>query len=124
EVIYFSSDPDSPVISAHREHGTSGLGSVRGTRAVIIQEGEILLVNGSNEIPLAALAEITLGQGIDALTEMENILAGVAAVWALGVAPDLIRQGIKDFYRARADANEIADAEKAGQQNQALELAC
>jgi cyanophycin synthetase len=123
EVIYFSADPESPVISAHREHGTTSLGSVPGTRAVIIQGSEILLVNGSNETPLVALAEIALGQGMDALIEVENILAGVAAAWALGIAPDLIGQGIKDFYHAREIAKAMAEAEKTSQQNEALELA-
>jgi cyanophycin synthetase len=124
EVIYFSADPESPVISAHREHGTSGLGSVRGTRAVIVRDNEILLADGSNETPVAALAEIALGNHVDARTEVENILAGVAAAWAFGIAPALIRQGIKDFYHARADARAIAETNKTGQQNPALELTC
>ncbi|PTR16919.1 MULTISPECIES: cyanophycin synthetase [unclassified Nitrosospira] len=124
EVIYFSADPESPVISAHREHGTNGLGSVRGTRAVIVRDNEILLANGSNETPVAALAEIAFGNDVDARTEVENILAGVAAAWAFGIAPALIRQGIKDFYHARADARAIAETDKTGEQNPALELTC
>ena len=60
EVIYFSLDPELPVINEHRAHGTKGIGSTEGKRAVMVRDGEILLVNGANELPLAKLADIPL----------------------------------------------------------------
>ena len=124
EVIYFSADSEGPVIREHREHGTSGMGSMRGKRAVIVRSGEILLVNGLNERALATLAEIALPNCGDEIRQVENILAGVAAAWALDIAPDLIRDGIKNFHRPRAHAPAAADADKTDERNPALELPC
>jgi cyanophycin synthetase len=124
EVIYFSGDAESRVIREHRKHGTSGLGSARGKRAVIVRDGAILLINGASEFPLAMLTEIALPDGEEEITEVENILAAVTAAWALGLTPDLISDGIKRFHRSRAHATPLADAEKANQRNRALELPC
>jgi cyanophycin synthetase len=124
EVIYFSADSEGPVIREHREHGTSGMGSMRGKRAVIVRSGEILLVNGLKERALATLAEIALPNCGDEIRQVENILAGVAAAWALDIAPDLIRDGIKNFHRPRAHAPAAADADKTDERNPALELPC
>lgn len=124
EVIYFSADSEGQVIREHREHGTSGMGSMRGKRAVIVRSGEILLVNGLNERTLATLAEIALPKCGDEIGQVENILAGVAAAWALDIAPDLIRDGIKNFHRPRAHAPAAADADKTDERNPALELPC
>lgn len=124
EVIYFSADSEGQVIREHREHGTSGMGSMRGKRAVIVRSGEILLVNGLNERTLATLAEIALPNCGDEIRQVENILAGVAAAWALDIAPDLIRDGIKNFHRPRAHAPAAADADKTDERNPALELPC
>jgi cyanophycin synthetase len=124
EVIYFSADSERQVIREHREHGTSGMGSMRGKRAVIVRSGEILLVNGLNERALATLAEIALPNCGDEIRQVENILAGVAAAWALDIAPDLIRDGIKNFHRPRAHAPAAADADKTDERNPALELPC
>jgi cyanophycin synthetase len=124
EVIYFSGDAESRVIREHRKHGTSGLGSGRGKRAVIVRDGAILLINGASEFPLAILAEIALPEGEEEIMEVENILAAVTAAWALGLTPDLISDGIKRFHWSRAHATPLADAEKANQRNRALELPC
>ncbi|SFH41124.1 cyanophycin synthetase [Nitrosospira sp. Nsp14] len=124
EVIYFSADSEGQVIREHREHGTSGMGSMRGKRAVIVRSGEILLVNGLNERALATLAEIALPNCGDEIRQVENILAGVAAAWALDIAPDLIRDGIKNFHRPRAHAPAAADADETDERNPALELPC
>jgi cyanophycin synthetase len=124
EVIYFSADAESRVIGEHRKNGTSGLGSLRGKRAVIVRDGVILLINGASETPIAMLAEIALPNCEEEITEVENILAAVTAACALGIKLDLIRDGIKSFHGSRAHATPLADAEKADQRNQALELPC
>ncbi|MDN5752460.1 MAG: cyanophycin synthetase [Nitrosospira sp.] len=98
EVIYFSLDPELPVISTHRTSGTeSAGGSVRSNRAVIVRDGNILLVTGSSEVTLAKLADVSVTQGGHAAQETENVLAAVGAVWSLGIAPALIRSGIESF---------------------------
>jgi len=73
---------------------------------------------------LAGLAEIALPNCRDEIRQVENILAGVAAAWALDIAPDLIRDGIKNFHRPRAHAPAAADADKTDERNPALELPC
>lgn len=88
EVIYFSVDPDLPVIISH---------CARGNRAVLVRDGNILLVTGSSEILLAKLADVPVTKGGCATLETENVLAAVGATWALGIAPALIGNGIKDF---------------------------
>ncbi len=94
EVIFFSSEPDLPVIIQHRVNGT---GSTQGKRAVILRNDSITLVTGSYELPLIKLEEITSESGKHGIHEIETILAAVGAAWALGIEPDLIRIGIETF---------------------------
>ena len=107
EVIYFSLDPNLPVIKEHCLHGTQGAGSVRGNRAVIVRDGEILLVAGSHELPLTKLNAVPLAHGEDKIMQAEHILAAVATAWALGMQPALIRDGIESFSGAVADAADV-----------------
>jgi cyanophycin synthetase len=94
EVIYFSTDPDLMVIDTHRSQGTRGIGSVQGRRAVLIRDQVILLATGFDEVMLVRLDEVVRSDGRGMLTEVENVLAAVAASWALGIAPDIIRRGL------------------------------
>ena len=89
EVIYFSLDPQLPVIAEH-------LG--QGKRAVIVRYGQIMLASNQGEIALAKLDDIPLTRnGKDAM-QVENILAAVAATWALDVSLDVMRTGIETFF--------------------------
>lgn len=88
EVIYFSLDPELPAVIAHRAQ------EGQGKRAVIVRNGEIMLANGVDEIPLIKLTDVPLTDGEHAIAQVENVLTAVAAAWALGIAPDLIRSGI------------------------------
>ncbi|CAL63428.1 putative Cyanophycin synthetase [Herminiimonas arsenicoxydans] len=80
-VIFFAASPTEAVMSAHLASGQ---------RAVFMRDGNIVLATGKEEIlidnatPHAALT-------------MENSLAAVAAAWALGIGPELIRAGIETF---------------------------
>ena len=80
EVMYFSDDPDLPVIASH---------CAQGHRAVLLRNGCILLITGKQETALARLEEI-LPAGATARSA-GYALAAIAAVWALGIAPELIR---------------------------------
>ncbi len=94
EVIFFSINPDLPVITQHRSNGT---GPTQSKRAVIVRNNTIMLVTGSDELPLVSLMEIPAATGERSTQEIENVLAAVGAAWALGIEPDLIRIGIETF---------------------------
>jgi cyanophycin synthetase len=104
EVIYFSLDPELLAVKEHRRHGTKGMGSKRGKRVVMVRDGEILLVNGANELPLAKLADIPFTDGGKAIPAVENILAAVAAAWALRITPAIIRTVIETSPLLRVDS--------------------
>ncbi|SOD17517.1 cyanophycin synthetase [Nitrosomonas ureae] len=91
EVIFFSIEPELPVIVQHRTHGT---GPRLGKRAVIMRNDVIILASGANELPLISIGTITGAYNAQAL---ENILAAVGAAWALEIEPDLIRARINAF---------------------------
>ena len=88
EVIYFALDADLPTIVAHRKLGL---------RAVIVRHGQILLVCGDEETSLAKLKDIPLAESGRSRQQTENVLAAVAAAWALAISPDIIRTGIETF---------------------------
>ncbi|SCZ86329.1 cyanophycin synthetase [Nitrosomonas mobilis] len=92
EVIFFSIDPDLPVIAQHRTNGT---GPTQGKRAVILRESVVMLATGSCELPLINLTEIFSDDNQHGSEEIENILAAISAAWALGIEPELIRSGIQ-----------------------------
>jgi cyanophycin synthetase len=94
EIIYFSTDPDLTVIERHRSQGTRGIGSVQGKRAVLVRDRAILLATGFDEVGLIGLDEVAWANGRGTTAEVENVLAAVAACWALGIVPAVIRKGI------------------------------
>ena len=103
EVIYFSTDPDLAAIRTHRAHGTRGIGSIQGKRAVLIRDEVILLVTGFEESEFARLDEIASINGKGTIAEVENVLAAVAASWALGIPPAVIRKGIESLPLLKAE---------------------
>ncbi|MXS81887.1 cyanophycin synthetase [Nitrosomonas oligotropha] len=94
EVIYFSIEPELPVI---KQHCASGTGPTQGKRAVVVRNGRVVLISGSNELVLINLREIASESGAKSTQAIENILAAVGAAWALGIEPNLIRVGIETF---------------------------
>jgi cyanophycin synthetase len=64
---------------------------------VTIRDGEILLVNGADELPVVKLVDIPLASSENASPAVENILAAVATAWALGISPALISTGIENI---------------------------
>ena len=104
EIIYFSLDSELLAVKEHRRHGTKGIGSKRGKRVVMVRDGEILLVNGANELPLAKLTDIPFTDGGKAIPAVENILAAVAAAWALRITPAIIRTVIETSPLLRVES--------------------
>jgi cyanophycin synthetase len=91
EVIFFAQDARLPVIEAHLQCGG---------RAVVLAAGSLVLATGSSQVAVARLAAIALlKDAVEESAELEHIMAAVAAAWALGIAPDLIRSGVKSFQK-------------------------
>jgi cyanophycin synthetase len=76
EVLFFTQDPASPVVAAHREQGG---------RAVILQAGECQFVQGAAEVGRLVLP----ASDLPALA----LLAALATGWAFDLNIDLMRAG-------------------------------
>ncbi len=88
EVIFFAGDPAAPGITAHRDDGG---------RAVFVRDGRAVLATGQDEIVLAETARMLSGSQGRARIDVESLLAGLGAAWALGISADSIRAGIETF---------------------------
>ena len=88
EVIFYGSDAELPVIAAHLKQGG---------RAVIVQGARIVLATGEEEKALIEMRCMPQLASVAPERMRDNVLAAAAAAWALGMAPDLIRAGIKTF---------------------------
>ena len=92
EVLLYSLEADHPAVAKHR--GRKG-------RAVLGQGNGIVLAHGAGEIPLIEWASALPMQGRQEPPSRQNtrsqMLAAVAAAWALGVPVDLIRAGLLQF---------------------------
>ena len=89
EVIYFAIDPLRPVIAEHLSQGK---------RAVIVRNDQIMLAGSQGEVVLTRLADVPLTRGGKDTNQIENVLAAVAAAWALDVSLDVMRTGIETFF--------------------------
>ncbi|MBY4945799.1 cyanophycin synthetase [Cupriavidus respiraculi] len=94
DVIFFGLSADLPAIAAHR---------AAGKRAVFVRDGKVVLATGATETPLAAVASIPLTYAGRVGFQVENVLAAVAAGWALGISNDLIRAGVVTFDVGQVD---------------------
>lgn len=92
EVIFFSSD--AALVAEHL---------AKAGRAVWVREGVIVLGAGAQEVILFRLASLPVAEAD--CQQLDNVLAAVAAAWALGIAVDLIRAGIATFEVERADSS-------------------
>ena len=93
-VIYFALDPAHPVVSGHLSEGK---------RAVIVENGVVVLAEAATRTPLCRLDQILMtAQGADQ-EQSRNVLAATAACWSLGLTPDLIHAGLVGFDRETID---------------------
>ena len=88
QVIYFSRDEKNAVLSGHRASGG---------QAVFVRDGSVVLAEGGRELVLSTLAEVPLTQPVPAAFQVENVLAAAAVGWRLGLAPEVIREGLATF---------------------------
>lgn len=83
EVMFFATDASLPSIIEHRN---------KQGRAVFIDNEKIVLAHGDLLTPLIAVAKLP-----DMAMDQNQIVAGIAAAWALGMDLDLIRAGLQAF---------------------------
>jgi cyanophycin synthetase len=93
EVIFFTVDGQLNAIADHLDQGG---------RAVLMKDGHLVLKQGDQEMVLLKLAPV---QGEECNWQLENVLAAVAAAWALGISTDIVRAGIATFEVERALPN-------------------
>jgi len=87
-VVFFSQDGDIPTIVHHRD---------RGGRAVFVRDDAIVLAEGPRETAIAHLGDVPLTHGGRVGFQVENALAAAAAGWSLGMAPDVLQDGLETF---------------------------
>lgn len=87
-VLFFSRQGTNPTIAAHL---------AAGGRALLAEEGAIVLAEGARRAPLVRLAEVPFTFGGRAPHMVENALAATGAALGLGLDPATIAAGLRDF---------------------------
>ncbi|PAT35935.1 cyanophycin synthetase [Vandammella animalimorsus] len=87
KVIYFAMDKHHPILAAHRSQGR---------RSVFVEGEAIVATEGAwrDSIPLA---EIPITQHGRIGFQVQNVMAAVAAAWAVGLPAQTIRRGLASF---------------------------
>lgn len=88
EVILYAAEPGAPALSSHLQHGG---------RAVLLRGGDLVLARGAEESRLLAFAQIPCPSGYQSGHWAENVLAALAAAWALEVPLARMRVGLDIF---------------------------
>ena len=86
-VTFFTADKWHPVMAKHRAQGHA---------VVFVEDGSVVAFKG-DEKQRIALADIPLTLGGAIGFQVENVMASVAAAWALGQPWDVIRAGLAGF---------------------------
>ena len=83
-------DASLPAIEAHR---------AAGGRAVLLQQGQLVLAHGAKTTPVSGLSHLSARRGKAVRDDKLacSVMAAVAAAWALQISPDLISAGLKTF---------------------------
>jgi hypothetical protein len=87
DVTYFAADASLPVMQKHR---------AQGRRIVYVDKGHLVARQGKQE-ERVPLAEVPITRGGVIGFQVENVMASVAAAWAVGIPWDAIRLGLKTF---------------------------
>ncbi|MFL5801592.1 MAG: cyanophycin synthetase [Roseiflexaceae bacterium] len=88
EVVYFSTTPRQHVVAAHLAEGG---------RCVLIEEGTIVLAEGSSRVELIGLERVAFTHAGAIGFQVQNALAATAAAWAAGLNPALIARALTTF---------------------------
>ena len=97
EVIFYSTDPDTPALAAHRaENG----------RALFVRQDQVVLVSRNAETILPGLGRLTSWRERhqhSGLSE-HSLLAAIGAAWALDIPLNLIGAGMEAFESSEKPA--------------------
>jgi len=88
EVIFFAIDPAAPAMAAHL---------AKGGRGVYVSEGRITLATGSEAQRLCRLGDSPLIGKAKRPQDIANVLAAVAAGWALNLSEYVLKTGVKTW---------------------------
>jgi cyanophycin synthetase len=88
EVVFFSRYGLNEITQEHLQNGG---------RALFTENNQIVLAQGSDRQNLIALSGIPLLQSSSKSNTLENVLAAVAAAWALNTPRDIIVAGLQTF---------------------------
>ena len=86
-VTFFGADRQHPVMSMHR---------AQGHRVVYIDGAELVAAEGKS-VHRVALAAVPITRNGSISFQVENVMASVAAAWAVGLEWDAIRAGLASF---------------------------
>jgi len=84
KVIFYSLDHHLPVLAMHREAGE---------RVVFVRNNSIVLAQGDSDIAVIPLTSLKPSKA----AQPANVMAAVAAAWALQISPELIEAGLRTF---------------------------
>ncbi|WP_295009139.1 cyanophycin synthetase [uncultured Dechloromonas sp.] len=88
EVIFFTADPSCLKLAEH---------FAAGKRGVTVADGRIILRTGGDEIRICRLGDVPAIGKTKKAEDIANVLAAVAAGWALGLTQEVIATGVKTF---------------------------
>jgi cyanophycin synthetase len=84
KVIYYGKNSTLETIVTHRNQNE---------RVVFLRDNFIVLANGCDETALLPLSSLKPTKA----SQPDNVMAAVAAAWALNISPDLIEAGLRTF---------------------------
>ena len=84
KVIFYGDSPTLPAIIQHRAEGE---------RVVFLRNSSIVLAHGKEETALLPLSSLKPAKA----AQPANVMAAVAAAWALAISPELIEAGLRTF---------------------------
>lgn len=93
-IIWFSLEPPRQLVRAHLDAGGE---------AALLEDRRLVLARGRRRIPLATLDEVPITLGGVARHNIANGLGAAALASRLGVAPEQIARGLRQFSGTPAD---------------------
>ena len=87
-VILYAADPQAVALAPHQ---------AAGGKAVVVRQDRVVLANGNSESFLPGLGRLTIWRATHAGVSLDNLLAAVAAAWAMGIPLGLIGAGAEAF---------------------------
>ncbi len=87
-ITYFAQDGNLPLLKEH---------AAEGGRTIFVRNDRVILAEGTQEKELISLHSVPLTHGGRVGFHVENVLAAVAAAWALKVPEEQIRSGLQTF---------------------------